>query len=63
MEKSEKNLIYTKSGKKIYDFTGGIGVLNYGHNNERIFKVKNKFARLKRMEVHKNYFLYLLLIV
>ena len=34
--KAEKNFIFTKSGKKIYDFTGGIGVLNHGHNNERI---------------------------
>ena len=56
VEKSEKNLIYTKSGKKIYDFTGGIGVLNHGHNNERILKARNKYASLKRMEVHKNYF-------
>ena len=24
--KSEGNIIYTKNGKKIYDFTGGIGV-------------------------------------
>ena len=38
--KSEGNIIYTKNGKKIYDFTGGIGVLNHGHNNERILKAR-----------------------
>ncbi len=54
--KAEKNFIYTKSGKKIYDFTGGIGVLNHGHNNERILKIRNNFSEAKKMEVHKNYF-------
>lgn len=48
--------IYTKSGKKIYDFTGGIGVLNHGHNHDRILKVRKKFLEEKRMEVHKNFF-------
>ena len=56
VDKSEKNFIYTKSGKKIYDFTGGIGVLNHGHNNNRILKVREKYANMKKMEVHKNYF-------
>ncbi len=56
VERSEKNFIYTKSGKKIFDFTGGIGVLNHGHNNERILKARESFANLKKMEVHKNYF-------
>ena len=42
--------------KKIYDFTGGIGVLNHGHNNERILKARLNFAKDKKMEIHKNYF-------
>ena len=46
VDKSEKNFIYTKSGKKIYDFTGGIGVLNHGHNNNRILKVREKYANM-----------------
>ncbi len=54
--KAEKNFIYTKSGKKIYDFTGGIGVLNHGHNNERILKAREWFQKNRLMEVHKNYF-------
>lgn len=54
--KAEKNFIFTKSGKKIYDFTGGIGVLNHGHNNERILKIRNWYQNNKFMEVHKNFF-------
>jgi putrescine aminotransferase len=53
---SEGIFIYTKSGKKIYDFTGGVGVLNHGHNNKRILAVRKKFSDNKRMEVHKNFF-------
>jgi putrescine aminotransferase len=56
IERSEENFIYTKSGKKIYDFTGGIGVLNHGHNNKRILKVRENYAKEKKMEVHKNFF-------
>ncbi len=54
--KAEKNFIFTKSGKKIFDFTGGIGVLNHGHNNERILKIRKWFQENKFMEVHKNFF-------
>jgi len=54
--KAEKNFIFTKSGKKIYDFTGGIGVLNHGHNHERILSIRQWFQKNKFMEVHKNYF-------
>ena len=54
--KSENNFIFTKSGKKIYDFTGGIGVLNHGHNNERILEIRKWYADNKKMEVHKNFF-------
>lgn len=53
---SEGIYIYTKSGKKIYDFTGGIGVLNHGHNHKRILQIRKKFAEEKKMEIHKNFF-------
>ena len=56
IERSEENFIFTKSGKKIYDFTGGIGVLNHGHNNKRILKVRENFGKERKMEVHKNFF-------
>ncbi len=54
--KAEKNFIFTKSGKKIYDFTGGIGVLNHGHNNEKILKIRKWYQENKFMEIHKNFF-------
>ncbi len=56
VQKAEGSFIYTKDNKKIYDFTGGIGVLNHGHNHPRILKVREWFAKNKKMEVHKNFF-------
>ncbi|MBI4403600.1 MAG: aspartate aminotransferase family protein [Deltaproteobacteria bacterium] len=53
---SEGPWITTRSGKRILDFTGGIGVLNHGHNHPRILAVRRKYAQEKRMEVHKNFF-------
>jgi putrescine aminotransferase len=54
-EYSEGCYIYLKD-KKILDITGGIGVLNHGHNHPRILEVRKSFNEKKRMEVHKNYF-------
>lgn len=48
--------IYTKSGKKVLDATGGQGVLNHGHNHPRILAARIKYQQLKRMEVHKTIF-------
>ena len=56
MSHSEGIYIYTKNGEKILDFTGGIGVLNHGHNHPRILKARQQFQSEKRMEVHRNYF-------
>ena len=53
---SEGAYVFTKSKKKILDFTGGIGVLNHGHNHPRILKVRKKFQEDLRMEVHRNFF-------
>lgn len=53
---SEGVWIHTKSGRKVLDFTGGIGVLNHGHNHPRILKVRREFQERRKMEVHKNYF-------
>ena len=52
---SEGCYIFTKSGKKILDFTGGFGVLNHGHNNQRIIDARINFQKKKKVEVHKNY--------
>ena len=56
VKKAEGIYIYTNNGKKIYDFTGGIGVLNHGHNHPRIISARKKFSDSNKMEVHKNYF-------
>lgn len=48
-------LLETDSGRTILDFTGGMGVLNHGHNHPRILEVRQRFAQQQRLEVHKNY--------
>lgn len=48
--------IYTKSGKKVLDATGGQGVLNHGHNHPAILAARIKYQQQKRMEVHKTIF-------
>lgn len=48
--------IHTKDGRRILDFTGGVGVLNHGHNHPRILAARRKFQENARMEVHKTYF-------
>ncbi len=45
--------ITTREGRRILDGTGGIGVLNHGHNHPRILAVRKKFQEDLRMEVHK----------
>ncbi|HJP39521.1 MAG TPA: aminotransferase class III-fold pyridoxal phosphate-dependent enzyme [Gammaproteobacteria bacterium] len=47
--------IMTANGREILDFTGGIGVLNHGHNHPRILQARKKFQEQNRMEVHKNF--------
>lgn len=55
IEYAEGIFLHTKSGKLIYDFTGGFGVLNHGHNHPKILAVRKKFNEEKNMEVYKNY--------
>ena len=54
--KAEGVYLYTDSGKKILDFSGGIGVLNHGHNNQAVLDSRIDFQNNKRMEVHKTVF-------
>ena len=53
---AEGNRILTQDGRSILDFTGGIGVLNHGHNHPDILAIRARFQNEKRMEVHKNFF-------
>src|SRR5260370_33189261 len=48
--------IWTREGRRILDFTGGVGVLNHGHNHPRILAARKRFQEAQRMEVHKTYF-------
>ena len=45
--------IYTASGKKIIDYTGGLGVLNHGHNHPKITSARIKFQKEEEIEVNK----------
>lgn len=47
--------ITLQNGKKIKDFTGGLGVLNHGHNHPEILKARIQFQKNKHMEVSKLY--------
>jgi putrescine aminotransferase len=48
--------IHMRDGRKILDFSGGVGVLNHGHNHPRILAARQEFAKARRMEVHKAFF-------
>ncbi|WP_344129034.1 aspartate aminotransferase family protein [Luedemannella flava] len=56
VDHAEGAVITTRDGRRILDFTGGVGVLNHGHNHPRIIAARERFARQGRMEVHKTYF-------
>jgi putrescine aminotransferase len=56
VERAEGAWIWTRDGRRILDFTGGVGVLNHGHNHPRILAARERFLRARRMEVHKTYF-------
>ena len=53
---SEGINIHMNSGKIVKDFTGGIGVLNHGHNHPRILKVRKKFNKNNKTEIYKTFF-------
>ena len=56
VDKAKDTKIILKNKKKILDLTGGLGVLNIGHNPKNILNSRIKFQKDKRMEVHKNFF-------
>ncbi len=55
VERAQGQYIFLKNGRKISDFTAGIGVLNHGHNHPRILKARVEFQNREKMEVHKNF--------
>jgi|HigsolmetaAR206D_1030411.scaffolds.fasta_scaffold00995_5 putrescine aminotransferase len=56
VDHAEGAIIHTRDGRQILDFTGGVGVLNHGHNHPRILAARRRFQEQRRMEVHKTYF-------
>ncbi|MBB5134565.1 putrescine aminotransferase [Thermocatellispora tengchongensis] len=56
VERAEGAWIWTRDGRRILDVTGGVGVLNHGHNHPRILDARRRFAERGRMEVHKAFF-------
>lgn len=56
VDHAEGAYLHLRDGRRILDFTGGVGVLNHGHNHPRILAVRRRFAERRRMEVHKTYF-------
>ncbi|MDC1096615.1 aminotransferase class III-fold pyridoxal phosphate-dependent enzyme [Pelagibacteraceae bacterium] len=52
-ESAEGVHMFTEHGKKVLDFTGGLGVLGLGHNHPRIINARIKFQKEKKIEVHK----------
>ncbi|NUP41854.1 MAG: aspartate aminotransferase family protein [Streptomyces sp.] len=55
VDSAEGAWIRLRDGRRILDFTGGVGVLNHGHNHPRILRARDRFRESLRMEVHKNY--------
>ena len=53
VEKAEGVWIFTKNNEKILDVTGGIGVLNHGHNHPRILKARANYQNRKKYEIFK----------
>ena len=49
------SFIYDKDKHKYFDFTGGLGVANFGHNHPRIIKARIKFQKNNYLEIHKSY--------
>nr|MDT0656507.1 aminotransferase class III-fold pyridoxal phosphate-dependent enzyme [Micromonospora sp. DSM 115978] len=56
VEHAEGVWIRLRDGRRVLDFSGGVGVLNHGHNHPRILAARRRFAEGRRMEVHKAFF-------
>lgn len=56
VSRAKDSEILLKDKRKIIDLTGGLGVLNIGHNQKKITDTRIKFQKEMRMEVHKNFF-------
>ena len=53
--KAKGPFLYDKNNNKYFDFTGGLGVANFGHNHPKIIETRIKFQKNNYTEIHKNY--------
>ena len=56
VERAEGAWVHMRDGSRVLDLSGGVGVLNHGHNHPRILAARMRFAQRQRMEVHKAFF-------
>ena len=49
------SFLFDKQKNKYFDFTGGLGVANFGHNHPKILKTRINFQKKKYLEIHKSY--------
>jgi putrescine aminotransferase len=56
VERAEGPWVHLRDGSRVLDISGGVGVLNHGHNHPRILAARQRFAQARRMEVHKAFF-------
>jgi putrescine aminotransferase len=56
VDHAEGTTIHTTDGRRVLDFTGGVGVLNHGHNHPAILAARERHRERGRMESHQQYF-------
>ncbi len=53
--KAKGSYLFDKDNKKFFDFTGGLGVANFGHNHPKILKTRIEFQKRNFTDIHKSY--------
>ncbi len=53
VQSAEGMYLHTAGGRKILDFSGGMNVLNHGHNHPRIIAARRRFGERKELEICK----------
>ncbi|WP_229402401.1 aspartate aminotransferase family protein [Micromonospora okii] len=56
VDRAEGAWVHMRDGNRVLDMSGGVGVLNHGHNHPRVLAARARFAEQRRMEVHKAFF-------
>lgn len=55
MTHAKGSFLFDKQKNKYFDFTGGLGVANFGHNHPKILKTRVNFQKKNYLEIHKSY--------